>query len=173
MHVEQPRTPPERGEQGKWLPIPQTKDKALQILQRYDSGEHIQDLAQELGISHQAAYKALIKYCHDDWKDSQAARALAEYEQAKAKLRMIWDMPRADRDAVALACAREEVRTAQWELERLLRRLYGTDQPVSSGQVHINIGIARQQSDNTVTVDVQPLDSAQVLPPSQGDTKGE
>jgi hypothetical protein len=153
---EQPKTPSERGEQGKWLPEPETKQKALQVLERYDSGEDIGDLAKELGISHQAAYKALIKYCHEEWKDSQAARALAEYENAKAKLRAIWEMEKSDRDAVALACAREEVRTAQWELERLLRRLYGQDQPGNGSSVTINIGVRRNNDAKDYGVTIEP-----------------
>lgn len=133
--------PEKRGERGKWLPVPETKEKALVMLARYDSGEMIKDIAQDHGITHQAAYKALLKYCQDDWRDSQAARALAEYEAAKGKLQKIWKMKKADRDAVALACAREEVRAAQWELERLLARLYAQKQEV---KIDVNVNLAER-----------------------------
>jgi transposase-like protein len=131
--------PPERGEQGKWLPMPQTRERAELILKRYESGEMVRDVAKELGITHQAAYQSLIKYCQDDWRDSQAARSLTEYEKAKAKLQAIWEMPKAERDAIALACAREELRSAQWGLERLLPRLYAQKQEV---KVDVNVNLS-------------------------------
>jgi hypothetical protein len=41
-------------------------------------------------------------------------------------------------DALSLARAREKVRSAQWELERLLRRLYGQDREIN---VNVNLDL--------------------------------
>jgi hypothetical protein len=48
------------------------------------------------------------------------------------------------KDGLELARARELVRSAQWQLERVLSRIYGQKQEVApSSAVQINIGIAR------------------------------
>ena len=112
-------------------PEQSTQDRAALILARYDAGEEIEGIAKHFQITHQAAYKSLLRHCPEEWKSSQAAKALTEYETAKAKLQEIWDQDKAERDQVALACAREQVRTAQWELERVLSKIYAQKQDVT------------------------------------------
>lgn len=49
-----------------------------------------------------------------------------------------------DRLQLSLAHARERLRAAQWDLERVCKRIYGQDQlPSSVVPIQINIGIAR------------------------------
>ena len=112
-------------------PEQSTQDRAALILARYDAGEEIEGIAKHFQITHQAAYKSLLRHCPEEWKTSQAAKALTQYETAKAKLEEIWRQDRTERDQVALACAREQVRTAQWELERVLSKIYAQKQDVT------------------------------------------
>jgi predicted transcriptional regulator len=148
---EQETTRP-RSPKGTFLPVPETKERAALLLARYDAGELIEKVAKDLKITHQAAYKSLLKYCQEDWKDSQVARALAEYERAKNKVAEIGRRKRTEKydaqnDQVALACAREELRSAQWELERLCNRLFGNKQEVTNTlPVQVNIGIVRNDA---------------------------
>ena len=93
---------------------------ASQVLDRYIAGEQVADMAGEYETSDVTIYALLLREHESDWKDIQEARALARLERAQGELRTA-------PDALSLAKSREEVRSAQWELERLCRRLYGEE----------------------------------------------
>ncbi len=118
-----------------------TAEKRAEVLQsvlnRALNDEKIADIAKEIGISHSGINQALLKYSEEDWKSVQAARALTELQNAEQELETA-------PDAVTVSRARERLRSAQWQLERLHRRLFGTDQPnTQANQVNIVIGIKR------------------------------
>ena len=93
---------------------------AAQVLDRYIAGEQVAEMAEEYETSDVTLYALLLREHEADWKDIQEARALARLERSQHALR---NAP----DALSLARSREEVRSAQWELERLCRRLYGEE----------------------------------------------
>lgn len=97
-------------------------------------------MAPEFGISDVTAYALLLRDHQEEWKEAQRARALARLDRAQNQLKTA-------PDALSLARAREEVRAAQWELERLLRRLYGQDAPQVQQAVQININLRRNNGD--------------------------
>jgi hypothetical protein len=137
-------------------PLTKYEPKALaaQVIDRYMDGEKVADIAKQLGLKGgEQIYRLLCTHAEEDWKSAQASRALVEYERAKEGLDSA-------SDGLSLARAREQIKTAQWELERVLRRLYGQEAPAHLGQgtVHINIGI------NRGTQDVHVIDSVEVLP---------
>src|SRR5690242_11317908 len=103
-------------------------------------------MAPEFGISDVTAYALLLRDHQEEWKEAQRARALARLDRAQNNLKTA-------PDALSLARAREEVRAAQWELERLLRRLYGQDQPAGLGNaVQININLRREKETKAVDI---------------------
>lgn len=107
----------------------------LTILRRYLSDESTKDIAASYGVTRQALGQFLLKHAEQDWKDAQVARALARKEQAE-------DMIESAGDALSLARARELLRAAQWDLERVCRRIYGQDGPpagVNAVQININL----------------------------------
>jgi hypothetical protein len=125
-------------EKGRFIQQPDTQENALKILAEYDSGREVTEIVKDFGITHQAAYKALIKYFPDEWRDSQSAKALHEYQDAKDEFEKIrklnWQNKEKESQQqyqVAIACARERLKSAQWDLERLLSRLYAQKQEVS------------------------------------------
>lgn len=94
-------------------------------------------MAPEYGVSDVTIYALLLREREDDWKEVQRARALARLERAQGEMETAPDV-------LSLARARERVRSAQWELERLMRRLYGQDAPAHVGSaVQINISLRR------------------------------
>ena len=127
------------------------------ILTRYERGERIPDIAEDHGVTEQAIYRLLLLKAGEAWKDYQAASALRRLENATEQLETA-------RAALELSRARERVRAAQWELERLCRRIYGQDQAVgSSSPVQININLRSGGTTNAVQHEVieQPLDRDQ------------
>jgi hypothetical protein len=108
-------------------------------------------MAPQYGVSDVTIYALLLREHEDDWKEVQKARALARKERAEEKCRTAPDV-------LSLARAREELRSAQWELERLLRRLYGQDQQVQNGAaVSINITLRRENAtDERVVSSTEP-----------------
>lgn len=105
------------------------------IIQSYLDGKAIKEIAQDLGgVSTERLYQVLTNHAEDDWKQAQTAKALAEYDLAKEGLETA-------ADKISLARAMTQIRTAQWELERVCRRIYGTDAPPSQGQGTLQINI--------------------------------
>jgi len=108
------------------------------VLQRYLDGENSVQIAESLGITKQRLSFWLIKHSEQEWKDVQVTKAVELYEQALEELNVAKDR----RDAVDLAYVREKLRSAQWQLERVCRRIYGQDAPPAGATaVQINIGI--------------------------------
>ena len=107
-----------------------------QVIARYFHDETTQQIAESLGVHRSALHQWLIRNCEQDWRDAQVARAITALDNAKDGLE-------AAQDALSLARAREQLRGAQWELERLFSRLYG--QP--KAEININ-------SDGPVTVQI-------------------
>jgi hypothetical protein len=115
-------------------------DKALQS---YGEGESIYRIANGLGVEHTTLYRQLIKHRETDWRDAKVSRALAELESAEDELKTA-------SDALALSRARERCRAAQWQLERLMRRIYGQEQAQSVASVQININLRRDEQNRVV-----------------------
>lgn len=104
------------------------------ILERYLTNESIDSIAASHAVTQQALSKFLIKHALTDWQECQVARALARKEQAEqdmADLRNGGYINSSGEkvliDGVVLACARERLKAAQWDLERTCRRIYGAN----------------------------------------------
>lgn len=120
------------------LPALRETDPKL-ILQRYLSDETTKQIADSYGVTRQALGQYLLKAAEVEWKDAQVARALARKESAEDDLETA-------ADALSLARARERLRAAQWDLERVCKRIYGTDSPAHTGQavsINIHLGAAK------------------------------
>lgn len=105
------------------LPEAHRRPAMLGVLFRVSEGERTADIASELGISRVRLNQLLLQYAEDDWRSLQVARALTAKEKAE-------DLLETAPDGLTLARAREQLRAAQWDLERLLSRLYGQKQQV-------------------------------------------
>lgn len=89
-----------------------------EILQRYLSDETTLAISADYGVTRQALTHFLLKSVEEQWKEAQVARAIARKEKAE-------DGIACAKDAFDLARAREELKSAQWDLERVCRRIYG------------------------------------------------
>lgn len=130
------------------LPAERRTEIAKEVLTRYINGEQVADMAPEYGFSDVTIYALLLREHEDDWKEVQRARALARLERRQKELETA-------PDALSLARAREGVRSAQWELERLLRRLYGQDQQAPVQNVGIVINLRRGANNAQETQDAK------------------
>ena len=92
----------------------------LTILQRYLSDESTSVIAADYGVTRQALGQFLLRHAEEEWKEAQVARAIARKEKAEDDLE-------AAPDPLSLARARELLKAAQWDLERVCRRIYGDD----------------------------------------------
>ena len=97
--------------------------KPSTVLERYLSDERTADIAASYGVARSRLNGWLLEHAEDQWKKAQAARAITALEQAKDDLESA-------QDPLSLARAREQLRSAQWDLERLVSRLYGFKQSV-------------------------------------------
>ena len=94
------------------------------ILDRSLNEERLGQIAADYGVTKQALQQQIIRHAPDAWRDTQAARSMVAYEEVRDRL----EEPL---DALDIARVREQVRSRQWELERLIPRLYGNKQEVT------------------------------------------
>lgn len=126
------------------------------ILQRYLSDESTKDIAATFGVTRQALGQYLMQTVEEEWKLAQVARAQAKkeasddiYDQALVDLEKAGN----DRDARELSLARVKVaeaqrKAAQWDLERVCRRIYGQDvTPDQFGKISIVLNIGNHPLD--------------------------
>ena len=95
------------------------------VLERYLHGEELATIAADLGVHPKALNYHLLKdHVREAWRQAQVAVSLAEKQEAEGVLK---SAP----DALSLGRAREVLRSAQWDLERLEHRLFGQKQEVN------------------------------------------
>jgi hypothetical protein len=128
-----------RDELGRNQPVLKDLDPS-EVLSRYLADERSADIAASYGVTRSALNQWLLKTCEDEWKEAQVARAITRKEAAEDALEQA-------PDPLALAKARELLKSAQWELERVCRRIYGEERNI--GQVTVNpvliISVAEQK----------------------------
>ena len=102
------------------------------VIDRFLSDTPTSVIAAEYGVTRQALGKHLRKHALEDWQEAQIARASARKEQAEEDLQslrsgklILENGEEVAADAVSLACARERLKAAQWDLERVCNRIYG------------------------------------------------
>jgi uncharacterized protein (DUF433 family) len=129
------------------------------ILTRSLNGERLADIAKDYGVTKQSLQAQIIRYSPDEWKDTQAAKSMVAYEEARDRL----DEPL---ELTDLARVREQVRSRQWELERLIPRLYGNKQEVTV--THRSDLAERIQAAERRVVTIE----GEVVPPSSSEPPG-
>jgi transposase-like protein len=128
------------------LPAEQLKAVLDSAIESYGNGASVYAIAADLGVEHTTLYRHLVKHKEGEWREAKVSRALAELEDAEEELKTA-------PDALALSRARERCRAAQWQLERLMRRIYGQDnQADSGGRVSITLNIGAGQPLDVVAV---------------------
>lgn len=104
-----------------------------EVLQRYLNDETTTEIAASFNVHRSALNQWLLRNAEEPWKQTQVARAITELEDAKERLK-------GSSDALSLARAREQLRGAQWELERVFSRVYGQKQEVSlTMDIHVQV----------------------------------
>lgn len=133
------------------LPALRDTDPKL-ILQRYLSDESTKDIAKDYGVTRQALGQYLLKTAETEWREAQVARAISRKESAEDSLDEIStkiasaDKEERDRLTLTLSLARERLKAAQWDLERVCRRIYGQDvTPDQLGRVSITLNIGGRE----------------------------
>ena len=149
-------------------PIPYDQGKLANVnvqgvLERYLGGETTTQIAASLGVTRQGLGWWMRKHAEDDWKDPQVILAFERKERAE-------DALSAANDALSLARAREQLRGAQWELERVLSRIYAQKQEVTGkdgGPLQVQIVRFGQviEGESSVVDDAQCSATTPVLPP--------
>ena len=139
--------------------IPNTPATAKALITAYLDGETMQELAELHGVTRPRLYQILLGQAPEEWREAQVAHAVERLEQYKKELQSATD-------ALMLARAREGARIAQWELERLLKRLYGPSQEVTGkdgGPLTIEIvTFASTQVEHGATQDAEVVTNKQL-----------
>jgi hypothetical protein len=113
------------------------------ILERYLAGETSVQIAQYYGVTKQAMSYWLLTKAEDDWRAAQLVKAIDRKDRADEMLETA-DNP------LDLTRAREMLRSAQWDLERVCRRIYGQDVAQVAQAVQVNINLRRESATDAV-----------------------
>lgn len=128
------------------------------VIQQYLEDKTTAQIAKKWGVHRSGLHQWLLRNCEEQWREAQIARALSQYEEAKDALRVA-------PDALSLARARESVRSAQWELERLFSRLYGQKQEIT----HVNADLGdKLRRAKERTIDAEVLEVTHTAPQQTG-----
>src|SRR3990167_2028344 len=95
-----------------------------QVLERYLTETTTSLIAQEYGVSRRTLTRWLTQQRPDQWRQVQLLRAICRKEDADEKMEIACD-------ALALARAREQLRSGQWDLERLDPNTWAQRQQIS------------------------------------------
>jgi len=131
--------------QGRLNPLKDVDPK--DILDRYLGEENSTQIVKSLGVTKAALSYFMLKHAEDQWKDAQLVKALIRKEAAETKLET------AD-NSLDLARGRELLKAAQWDLERVCRRIYGQDAPQTAQAVQVVINLRREGATNAQSGDV-------------------
>jgi hypothetical protein len=113
-----------------------------EVLRRVLNEESTKDIAASLGVTRSALNQWLLNTAEEKWKAAQVIRAHKRKEEAEDEMDTATD-------ALSLARARERLKAAQWDLERVCRRIYGQDvTPDQLGRVSITLNIGSGNSPN-------------------------
>lgn len=131
---------------GQLAPLKDIDPKA--VLERYLAEETGEQIAQSYGVTRSALSLFMLKHAEEQWKDAQVVKAIRRKEEAEQL------MDKAD-NALDLTRAREQLRSAQWDLERVCRRIYGQDAPPAGATaVQININLRGKSATDAVQHEV-------------------
>lgn len=128
------------------------------LLKRYETGEQLPAIAKSVGMSERTLYRRLLEH-PEQWRAAQEGQALQRYEQTKTQYtQSLVELERLkkqlDDEGITDATDRnwrlahvkainqayeKAVNRAEWELERLVSRLYGQKQEVT---MTVNVGLA-------------------------------
>ena len=120
--------------QGQLAPLRSVDPK--EVLDRYLAGETSPEIAISLGVTKQALSHWLSNVAEQEWRSAQFVKAYSLKEDADALMKSATN-------PLDLARAREMLRSAQWDLEKVCRRIYGQDVAQSVANVQININLRR------------------------------
>jgi HD superfamily phosphohydrolase len=120
------------------LPVEQKEELMRSVIARYLKGEKVEEIAKEYGCSRWVMNQALVAHAETEWKDAQVARAITRLNDAE-------DLLDNAKDAFELAKGREILKSAQWMLEKLWRRLFGQEQQSNLQAINIHLGINRPE----------------------------
>jgi hypothetical protein len=120
----------------KHLPAPDWFDPKKILLQVID-GKKTEEIANTLGTSKDRLTFYLRKHAPTDWIEAQIIRELRRKDEAED------DIDNAN-DAIQLNKAIAKLKSAQWSLERVYRRVYGdVKETPSEKPIQINIALRR------------------------------
>lgn len=117
------------------LPVPEWFD-AQAILAQLVEGKRTEDIAACLDVSREKLVYFLRTRAPEDWKEAQVIRSIRRKEEAEDEIDTAGDM-------LELQKAIAKLKSAQWDLERVCRRIYGEAKEPSVAPVVIQIANLR------------------------------
>lgn len=136
------------------LPVPEWFN-AKAILAQVIEGKTTEEIAKRLGIKRDKLHYFLTTRAPDDWKEAVLIRALRRQDEAENEIDTADDM-------LKLRKAETKLKSAQWNLERVCRRIYG-DVKEQPDQPAVMIAISLRRNDDARIETGRTIEPAVVL----------
>lgn len=135
-------------------PLAKYSQNPQELIKQLYSGLSTEQIAQNHGITRYAVNDWLLNNSEDEWKRFQVAKALTKLEEAEDKLHD----DAVCTDMLSLARAEKQVKSAQWQLERLFQRIYGTKPDAAQGlTIQVIINDPMQTVSTVIEQDKDPI----------------
>lgn len=102
------------------------------ILERLNGGTGVEELAVEWGVTSMAIYGHLLRYAPEEFRAASANRAIGRRRECVESLE-------AASDNVSVSKWRALLQSAEWDLERLVPKIYGVKQPGEGLSITVNL----------------------------------
>lgn len=130
----------------KHLPAPDWFDPKKILLEVID-GKKTEEIAVSLGVSRDRLTFYLRTHATQDWIEAQIVRELRRKDEAEDEIDNAQDM-------LQLNKATQKLKSAQWSLERVYRRVYGeVKETPTERPIQINIALRRLGDSGTRIID--------------------
>jgi hypothetical protein len=129
---------------------PLAKADPKKVLLRYLADESTLDIAKSYGVTRSALNKWLRNVAEEEWLEAQCSRAIARKEKAE-------DALEAATNSTEIARAEKVLKGAQWELEKVNRRIYGQETMNINLNLNADLGDRlRRAREREITVSTPP-----------------
>jgi hypothetical protein len=144
------------------LPVPAWFNSKA-VIAEFLEGKRTEEIAVGFGVTREKLVYFLTKHSPEDWKEAQVIRAIKRKEEGEQEMDDAGDM-------LQLRKAEAKVKSAQWDLEKVCRRIYGeTKEQFNMQPVMINIDLGRDRQP-TLSPWAQTIQTAKELGAKEPET---
>ena len=123
---------------------------AKDVVARFLLNETNAQIAKSFDVTPTALSFWMLKHAEYEWKEAQIIKAMRRKDEAELGIDN-------SKNQLGLNRSKESLKAAQWDLERICRRIYGQDLPVQAmAAIRVDINLNRDQGQEQIINEEHP-----------------